>query len=156
MRRGRGLETPCAPSVAAHTSFVILLFPLLLVVAVAVAVRAERDDGRGWRWFAAWAVAGLAFTFSLLTGFSIGLLLFPLAATALLAVAARAPHLAESVGFLAGVAATFLAVSIVSWGDDTDAAKWLGSGAGLAACAIGAYAAARRHPPPANSGRASA
>jgi lysylphosphatidylglycerol synthetase-like protein (DUF2156 family) len=88
----------------------ILVYPLLLVAAVLLAVRAARSGRRrtGPRWFAAWVVAGFAFTFSLVTGFSIGLLLLPLAAVLLLLVASRAPGPAETLGFVAGIGLVLL------------------------------------------------
>jgi hypothetical protein len=82
---------------------VIFAYPLLLVAAVAVARRSQRT-GRGPGWFAAWALAGAVFAFSLATGFSIGLLILPVAAIVLLWVASRAPRWHEASGFLLGVA----------------------------------------------------
>jgi hypothetical protein len=82
---------------------VILAYPLLLVVAVAVAHRSQRA-GRGPAWFAAWALSGAVFAFSLATGFSIGLFILPFAAALLLWVASRAPRRHEASGFLLGVA----------------------------------------------------
>jgi uncharacterized membrane protein len=83
---------------------VILLYPALLVAAVAVARRSERA-GRGPSWFAGWALAGALFLFSLATGFSIGLFVLPLVAVVLLWVASRAPRWREACGFLAGCVA---------------------------------------------------
>ena len=80
----------------------ILAYPLLLVAAVAIARRSERS-GHGAGWFGAYAVAGMLFSFSLATGFSIGLFLLPLVALVLLWVASRAPRWREASGFFAGV-----------------------------------------------------
>lgn len=82
----------------------ILVYPALLVAAVAIARRSSRA-GRGAGWFAAWALAGALFAFSLATGFSIGLLLLPAVALVLLWVASRAPRRREAAGFVVGVAA---------------------------------------------------
>lgn len=83
----------------------IALYPLVLVgAAFVLRQRSDVVGRRGWRWFAAWAFAGGLFTFSYLTGFTVGLFLLPLAASALLVVAWQAPRLAETVGFAGGVA----------------------------------------------------
>ena len=93
----------------------IVLYPLLLVAAAVVARRARtRDGGRGPAWFFGWALAGFLFTFSLVTGLSIGLFVLPAAAFVLLLVAPRSPHLVESTGFLVGVAAVALLVVVIS------------------------------------------
>ena len=52
-------------------------------------------------------------SFSLVTGFSIGLLLLPLAAASLLWVARSSPHGREATGFLAGAGATAVLVLLV-------------------------------------------
>ncbi|MEX2210837.1 MAG: hypothetical protein WD689_03640 [Gaiellaceae bacterium] len=88
------------------------LYPLVLVAVVIVMARSRgRAGGRGWRWFATWTAAGALFTFSLLSGFSIGLFILPFAAGGLIFVGARSPHLAESLGFVAGVGALALVVA---------------------------------------------
>ena len=81
----------------------ILLYPLLLVVAFVV-MRRRRGlrGGRGAAWFAGWTAAGALFTFSFVTGFSIGLLFFPAVAALVLWLAARSPG-REALGFGAGV-----------------------------------------------------
>jgi hypothetical protein len=53
-------------------------------------------------------------SFSLVTGFSIGIFILPLAAAVLIWVAHRAPHPQEAVGFLGGVAATALVVAVLT------------------------------------------
>jgi hypothetical protein len=85
----------------------IALWPLLVVVACVVAWR-RRDEpgGRGWPWFLAWVLAGFLMSFSLVSGFSIGLFILPLAALALIWAAWRSPHLLEATGFLAGIVPT--------------------------------------------------
>jgi hypothetical protein len=95
---------------------VIILYPLLLISAALLAWRSRmRRGGRGPAWFAGWALAGFLFSFSLITGLSIGLFILPLAAFALLLVARNSPHLLEAAGFLVGVAAT--AVLVVTIGN---------------------------------------
>jgi hypothetical protein len=119
----------------------ILLYAVVVLAAVVVAARRrDRAGGRGWAWFGAWCAAGGLFTFSLLAGFSIGLFVLPLAAALLLYVAARAPHFAESLGFVAGLGAVVLAVDLV---------------AGLAGVAVGVagYALVARRSPPARPAR---
>jgi len=94
----------------------IVVFPLLVIAATVIALRsAERgfgSDGTHWRWFVAWSVAGAAMTFSFLTGLSIGLFVLPLAAVLLLWVARRAPHLADALGFVEGIAVLLLLVDV--------------------------------------------
>lgn len=125
----------------------ILLYPILLLLALALVLTRDRDGGRGWIWFAAWCVAGGAFTFSFLTGLSIGLLVLPLAAAALVSVSVLAPHLAESVGFVAGGGLVLLVVAAINW-DETAAGvepiPWLLAGLAATASAASAYAVARR------------
>ena len=90
----------------------ILLWPLVLVGA-AVLVLKSRQRGlgrRGWLWSAAWAVAGALLMFSFLTGFSIGLFLFPAAAFAVLWLAVNAPYGREMAGFAVGVGLVLLAL----------------------------------------------
>ena len=65
-------------------------------------------------WFAAWCAAGALLTFSFLTGLSIGLFVFPLAAGALLYVAWHAPHFFEGLGSVAGVGAMLLVVAFLN------------------------------------------
>jgi hypothetical protein len=90
---------------------VILLYPILLIgAAVLVLQRKDRVGGRGWLWFTAWLLTGALFTFSLVTGFSIGLLFLPLVAAALLGVAWLSPHLREASGLLVGAAAFVVAL----------------------------------------------
>jgi hypothetical protein len=90
---------------------VILLYPILLIgAAVVVLQRKDRVGGRGWLWFTAWLLTGALFTFSLVTGFSIGLLFLPLVAAALFGVAWLSPHLREASGLLVGAAAFVVAL----------------------------------------------
>jgi hypothetical protein len=88
---------------------VILLYLLVLVGAgVVMSAALKRGGGhRGWPWLVAWGLAGALFMFSLLTGFSIGLFLFPVATVAVFWLAANAPG-RQAIGFAAGSAAVFL------------------------------------------------
>jgi hypothetical protein len=110
----------------------IVLYPVVLVAAFVVLRRAREDHAasEGPRWFAWWTVAGVLFTFSFLTGFSIGLFILPLAAVSVLWVARRAPG-AEAIGFLAGVGVATLI-------------PWTFAGILLSLLAVGAYVLARR------------
>jgi hypothetical protein len=94
---------------------VILAWPLLLVIASFVAkMRRGEQGGRGWLWFLAWNLAGFLMSFSLITGFSIGLFILPLAAATLLWVSWSAPHLREASGFAAGIGETGLLIFALS------------------------------------------
>ena len=105
----------------------ILLYPVVLFAAFALFLRARREDPHdGAVWFAGWVVGGGLFTFSFLTGFSIGLFLLPLAGAMLFWVASRAPG-REAIGFLAGAGLVLMIV-------------WPVAGLLVSAAAIGGYA----------------
>jgi hypothetical protein len=92
----------------------ILVWPLVGLIAGWVAWRRRGvEGGRGWSWFVGWTAAGFLISFSLITGFSIGLFVLPFAAWMLIWVAQRAPHLAEASGFAAGVGATIALVVVI-------------------------------------------
>jgi hypothetical protein len=93
----------------------ILLYPLVLAGAVVLLLKSrQRGQGvTGWRWFAAWALAGGLFMLSLLTGFSIGLFLFPAAAFAVFWLAVNAPRTRDVAGFLAGIAVVLLVIAFI-------------------------------------------
>ncbi len=89
----------------------ILAWPLVCLIAGYVAwQRRGAAGGRGWLWYGAWIAAGFLMSFSLITGFSIGLFVLPFAAAALIWVARRSPHLVEASGFVAGIGATALLI----------------------------------------------
>jgi hypothetical protein len=104
-------------------------------------IRRDREGGHGWPWFVAWSLAGASFFFSFLTGLSIGLLLLPVVAAAVLFVAMRSPHAAEASGFFAGVGLVTVAVSALSWGEEhMSASSWLAAGAAITTAAVASYA----------------
>ncbi len=93
----------------------ILAWPLLMLLAGILFWRHRgADGGRGGRWFLAWTMAGFLMSISLITGLSIGLLILPFAAWALIWVSRRAPHVLEASGFLVGILATVLLVAVLS------------------------------------------
>ena len=93
----------------------IVLYPIVLVGAAYLMTKsAKRGLGsRGRMWFGAWVVAGALFTFSLLTGLSIGLLLLPASAFAVFWLAVNAPHARDVAGFPAGIAAVLLVIAFI-------------------------------------------
>ncbi len=96
----------------------VVLFPAVVLAAAVVVWRGRRSRTasrhEGWRWFAAWAAAGAAITFSFLAGFTVGLLILPAAAGLLLWVAYSAPGVKEATGFVAGVGTTLMLVAFLS------------------------------------------
>ena len=93
----------------------IVLWPLALVGAAVLVVKSrQRGLGRsGWQWFVAWAVAGVLFVLSLVTGFSIGLYFFPAAVFAIFWLALHAPYVREMAGFPVGTASVVLVLLLV-------------------------------------------
>ena len=88
----------------------IVLYPILLAGALYLMWKSrQRGLGarRGLPWFNAWLGAGALFLFSLLTGFSIGLFLFPAAALAICWLSVNAPYWREVAGFPVGAALVF-------------------------------------------------
>jgi hypothetical protein len=82
---------------------VIAIYPLLLVWAAVLIRRRKQEPRPGWAGFTVWTAAGAVFTFSLLTGLSIGLLLLPFVVAALYLAARSAPDFRASIGFVAGI-----------------------------------------------------
>src|SRR6266849_2126300 len=97
-----------------HSRLVIAIFPLLLIWAALRIRRTEQRGRAGWAGFAAWTVAGGIFTFSLLTGFSIGLFLLPVVAAMLYLAVRAAPDFRASLGFVAGVELTLLVLASIN------------------------------------------
>jgi len=93
----------------------ILAWPLLLALAVTLMWRYRNEaGGRGPRWFLVWIAAGFLMSFSLVTGFSIGMFVLPLAGVVLILAARRAPHPPEALGFVGGIGATALLVAAIA------------------------------------------
>jgi hypothetical protein len=142
---------PCGCVVALFVQM-IFAFPLLVLAATLLALRhAGRDAASGgtdWRWFAAWTAAGAALAFSFVTGFSIGLLVLPVAAALLLWVARHAPHRADALGFVEGIAVLLLLIAFLNrGGSGVDPTPWLVAGLSLGASAVCVYVLLRRRRP---------
>lgn len=73
-------------------------------------MNSQRD---GWRWFATWAAAGFALTFSVLAAMSVGLLTFPLALL-LLVWLVRTARTHAIVGAAAGSGAVLLLIAFLN------------------------------------------
>ena len=120
----------------------IFVFPLV-VVAAALALRAERDvcaAGARGRWFLAWSTAGAAITFSFLAGLSIGLFVLPFAALLLWWVARRTRHLLDTIGFAAGIGVVLFLVAFLNRaGGGLDPLPWLVAGLCLDGSALLVY-----------------
>jgi hypothetical protein len=97
----------------------------------------------GWRWFAAWALAGALVVFAFLSAASIGLFVAPLALLALVLVGRWCVGGGEMFGLVAGAGLVSLLIAALNGGDG---ASWLLVGLGLLTAGIVAYAAARRLP----------
>lgn len=74
----------------------------------------EMRRWRGWKAFVAWSLAGGLLVFSVLTGFSIGLLVLPFALAAVLVTAKRASAWPEAIGVVAGAGVVSLVVAFLS------------------------------------------
>jgi hypothetical protein len=116
---------------------VIGIYPLFLIWAAVLIRRSTRTCRAGWAGFSAWTVAGAIFTFSLLTGLSIGLLLLPLVAAALYLAIRSAPDFRASLGFFAGTGVVLLVVASIH----NFSIGWLIPGVVFAAIALASFAA---------------
>jgi len=125
---------------------VIAIYPLLLIWAAVLIRRRRRERRPGWAGFSAWTAAGAIFTFSVLTGLSIGLLLLPLVAAALYLAARSAPDFRASLGFLAGIGVVFLLFAAIH----SFSAGWLTPGVVFGTVALASFSTAgqtnRRRP----------
>ena len=119
-----------------------MLYPLLVIAAIALIVRRGEttSGGVGWPWFWAWTASGALLFFSFLTGFSIGLFILPIAAFVLVATAAHSPHGAEALGLVLGVGLILLLVASIHAGRG-----WYVAGTTLSLAAVFGYAAALTH-----------
>ena len=84
----------------------LVLYPIVLGGALYLMFKSRQRGlgARGGVWFSAWTFTGALFLFSVLTGLSIGLFLFPAAALAIFWLAVRAPYWREVAGFPIGAA----------------------------------------------------
>jgi hypothetical protein len=91
----------------------IVLYPIVLAGAFYLMLKSRQRGlgSRGGVWFSGWAFAGALFLFSVMTGLSIGLVLFPAAALAIFWLAVNAPYWREVAGFPVGAA--LVAIGIV-------------------------------------------
>lgn len=126
------------------------------------------EQAVGWRWFAAWGLAGGLAFFAILTGLSIGLFVLPFAALAIWFVGRSAARWPEMLGVALGGAAVCLAVAAINWdytpcpdgpitlppGEASfscggfDPMPWLVAGVVLAVAGPLGYLVARRLPAP--------
>jgi hypothetical protein len=83
---------------------VVLYLVVLAGALYLMSVSRRRGLGarRGWLWFNAWVAAGALFLFSVVTGFSIALVLFPASVIAIFWLAVNAPYWREVAGFPLG------------------------------------------------------
>jgi hypothetical protein len=117
----------------------IAIYPLLLVWA-ALQIRRrrrEREQRPSWAGFGAWTAAGAIFTFSLLTGLSIGLLLLPLVIVALYLAVRSAPDFRAALGFVAGIGVVLLLLAAIH----NFSAGWLTPGVVLVVAALASFRA---------------
>jgi hypothetical protein len=98
----------------------------------------------GWRWFAAWALAGALVVFAFLSAASIGIFVLPFALLALVLVARSSAGGSEMLGMVAGAGLVSLLIAALAAGERS--APWLLIGLGLVAAGVVAYAVARRLP----------
>lgn len=113
----------------------ILIYPLLLIVAAVIIWRTTTRRGAGWSGFMAWYVAGALFTFSLLTGFSIGIFLLPLVVLAIYLAIRLAPGFRAALGFIGGIGAILLVIASIH----NAAVDWLIPGVALTGIALASF-----------------
>jgi len=117
---------------------VIGIYPLLVIWAAVLIRRTKGRRRAGWSGFAAWCLAGALFTFSLLTGFSIGLFLLPLVVAALYLAVRSAPDFRASLGFVAGIGVILLVLA------NNFSMGWLIPGVAFSAAAFASFVAAEQ------------
>jgi hypothetical protein len=115
---------------------VILVYPLLLIFAAVIIWRTRARPGAGWSGFMAWYVAGALFTFSLLTGFSIGLFMLPLVVLAIYVALRLAPGFGAALGFVGGIGAILVVIASIH----NAALGWLVTGVALSGVALASFA----------------
>ena len=115
------------------------IYPLLVIWAAVLIRRTKGRRHSGWPGFAAWCLAGALFTFSLLTGFSIGLLLLPLVAGGLYLAVRSAPDFRASLGFVAGIGVILLVLASIN----NFSIGWLIPGVAISAAGFASFVAAK-------------
>src|SRR5207244_10746776 len=123
-----------------HPRRVIGLYPRLLVWAAVLIWRTKGRHRSGWSGFSAWCLAGALFTFSLLTGFSIGLFLLPLVVAAVYLAVRSAPDFRAALGFVAGLGMILLIFASIN----KFSIGWLIPGVAFGAAAFASFVAAER------------
>ena len=118
----------------------IAIYPLLVIWAAVLIWRTKGSRNAGWPGFAAWYAAGALFTFSLLTGLSIGLFLLPLVIAALYLTVRSAPDFRDSLGFLAGTGLILLVVASIH----NFAIEWLIPSVAFSAAALVSFVATKQ------------
>ena len=116
------------------------IYPLLLIWAAVLIRRTKKRRRAGWSGFAAWCLAGALFSFSLLTGFSIGLFLLPLVVAALYLAVRSAPDFRAALGFVAGIGVILLILASIN----KFSIGWLIPGVAFGAAAFASFVAAER------------
>lgn len=132
---------------------VILIYPLLVVVAVLMIWRTKPRSSARWLGFMVWGVAGALFTFSLLTGLSIGFFLLPFVVVALYWAIRLAPSFRDALGFIEGIGLILIVVASIH----NAAIGWLVPGVVLSGVALVSFLILLRidcHWPPASHGAA--
>jgi len=119
---------------------VIGIYPLLVIWAAVLIRRTNGRSHAGWSGFAAWCLAGALFTFSLLTGFSIGLFLLPLVAAGLYLAVRSAPDFRAALGFVAGIGVILLVLASIN----DFSMGWLIPGVAISAAALASFVAAEQ------------
>ncbi len=116
-----------------------MLYPLVVIVAIALILRRREisPGGEGWTWSWRWAASGALLFFSFLTGFSIGLFILPVAAFVLVSTAVHSAHAAEALGVILGVGLVLLLVASID-----DGRAWYVAGIALSLAGVFGYAAA--------------
>jgi len=119
---------------------VIGIYPLLLIWAAVLIRRTKKRRRAGWSGFAAWCLAGALFSFSLLTGFSIGLFLLPLVIAALYLAVRSAPDFRAALGFVAGLGVILLVLASIN----SFSIGWLIPGVAFSAAGFASFVAAEQ------------